>query len=392
LSRRAAIIVLDGLGIGAAHDQAAYGDEGSDTLGNTLRWASQRGPVDLPALAALGLGNCAPLEGLPAANPPQAAFGTAQPASAGKDSTTGHWELCGLVLEEPFPTFPNGFPPQLITELSRRTGRGVLGNKAASGTAIIDELALDHRRTGAWILYTSADSVLQIAADEGTIPIDELYRGCAIAREICVGPWGVSRVIARPFEGAQGRWRRTERRKDFSLEPTGDTLLDRLERVGIPRVGVGKVDDLFAERGIQSEHTASNGRAYQLIEGALATMESGLLLANVIEFDQTWGHRNDVAGFVGGLAELDRAVGGLLARAQPDDLIIFTADHGNDPTTPSTDHARERVPVLAYGPKLRPVGIGERASFADVGQTVAQFLGVEPLPAGRSFLGEIWDD
>ncbi len=390
MSRRAAIIVLDGLGIGPAHDQASYGDSGSDTLGNACRWAAEHGVPGWPALQSLGLGNCAPLVGLPPAPTPRAGYGIAQPRSPGKDSTTGHWELCGLVLAAPFPTFPSGFPEELVVEFVRRTGRKVAGNRAASGTAIIEELGDHHRRTGDWILYTSADSVLQLAAHEETVPVEELYRACQIARELCVGPWGVSRVIARPFEGGVGKWRRTERRKDYSLEPPGDTLLDHLARAGIPRVGVGKVDDLFAGRGIQSEHTATNRRAYQLIGDALATLPAGLILANVIEFDQTWGHRNDVAGFVAGLGELDRAIDELLARAQPDDLIIFTADHGNDPTTPSTDHSRERVPVLAFGPKVRPVALGERGSFADVGQTVAEFLGVGPLAAGRSFLGEIW--
>jgi phosphopentomutase len=392
LNRRAALIVLDGLGIGPAHDQADYGDSGSDTLGHALEWAAAQGEVGWPALEALGLGNCARLAGLPPAATPRAAFGTAQPRSPGKDSTTGHWELCGLVLPAPFPTFPTGFPGELIAEFAARTGRAVVGNLPASGTTIIEAWGDHHRRTGDWIVYTSADSVFQLAAHEEVVPIEELYQACRIARELCVGPWGVSRVIARPFVGGSGAWRRTERRRDYSLEPVGDTLLDHLERAGIPRVGIGKVDDLFAGRGIQSEHTATNARAYRLIGEALATAKHGLILANVIEFDQSWGHRNDVAGFVAGIGELDRAIDGLLAAAQPDDLVIFTADHGNDPTTPSTDHSRERVPILAWGPRVRSADLGERASFADVGQTVAEFLGVGPLAAGRSFLGEIWDD
>ncbi len=388
MSRRAFLIVLDGLGIGRAADQDAYGDRGSDTLGNTLARAGL--DFRLPNLEAWGLGRCAPLARVPAAVAPLAACGTAQPTSAGKDSTTGHWELTGLVLPRPFPTFPGGFPPELITAFEQRTGRPVIGNRAASGTAILDDLGPRQVAEGAWIVYTSADSVFQVAAHEAVVPVAELYRACAIARELCVGPWGVSRVIARPFEGSPGAWVRTPRRKDFSLDPIGPTLLDRLEEAGIPRHGIGKVDDLFAGRGIQSTHTPTNEAAYELIRAAMATAE-GFVFANVIEFDQTWGHRNDVPGFLAGLEELDRAVPGLVAGAQEDDLVIFTADHGNDPTTPSTDHSRERVPVLVWGPKVRPVDLGERASFADIGQTLATFFGVAPLPAGVSFLSEVWN-
>lgn len=387
MARRAAIIVLDGLGIGAAHDTGAYGDSGSDTLGNTLRAAAS---LALPNLARLGLGRCAPLPGVPPEVAPRAAWGTAQPASAGKDSITGHWEMCGVVLEHPFPTYPEGFPAGVIEEFSRRTGRGVVGNTAASGTAIIDEYGAEHQATGAWIVYTSADSVFQVAAHENTIPLADLYAGCRIAREMLTGSHGVSRVIARPFDGVPGKYSRTANRKDFSLAPSGVTLLDRLETAGIPRVGVGKVDDLFAGRGISSTHTATNADAYRLIVEALTTMTSGLLFVNVIEFDQSWGHRNDVPGFLGGLEELDRALPGMLESVQEEDLIIFTADHGNDPTTPSTDHSRERVPVLVYGPRIRAVSVGERQSFADIGATVAEFLGVSPLAAGRSFLSEVW--
>ena len=387
MARRAAIVVLDGLGIGEAHDTGAYGDAGSDTLGNVLRAA---GGVNLPSLEWLGVGNCAPLAGLPPSPMPAAAFGTAQPASVGKDSTTGHWEICGVVLERGFPTFPAGFPAEVIAEFARRTGRGVLGNKATSGTAILTELGAEHQASGKWIVYTSADSVFQVAAHEETVPLEELYRACAAARDLLTGEHAVSRVIARPFRGPPGAYQRTPNRRDFSLAPTGPTLLDRLEAAGVPRVGVGKVDDLFAGRGITSTHTPTNADAYRLIIEALRTMERGLLFVNVIEFDQSWGHRNDLAGFVGGLRELDAAMPRLLAGVRADDLIIFTADHGNDPTTPSTDHSRERVPVLVYGPRVRAVSVGERRSFADIGQTVAEFLGVAPLAAGTSFLREVW--
>jgi len=331
-----------------------------------------------------------PLTGIAAVPLPTAAWGTAQPGSAGKDSTTGHWELCGVVLEHPFPTFPDGFPAEIIAEFSRRTGRGVLANHPASGTAVIDRYGALHQTSGSWIVYTSADSVFQVAADEAIVPLSELYAACAVARTILTGRHNVSRVIARPFVGHPGSFTRTPNRKDFSLEPTGITLLDRLESMGIPRIGVGKVDDLFAGRGITSTHTPTNRDAYRLIREALATMDRGFLFVNVIEFDQSWGHRNDVPGFLGGLRELDAALPGLLQGVQPDDLVIFTADHGNDPTTPSTDHSRELVPVLVYGPRVRAVSIGERATFADVGQTVAEFLGTPTLAAGTSFLQEVW--
>lgn len=385
--RRAAIIVLDGVGIGPAPDTDAYGDRGSDTLGNVAR---QAGSLSLPHLQRLGLGNLAELPGIPPAREPAAAWGVARPASAGKDSTTGHWELCGQVVRTPFPTYPGGFPAGLLAEFSRRTGRGVLCNRAASGTAVLEEFGAEHQRTGDWIVYTSADSVFQVAAHEATVPLAELYAACAVARELCTGEHGVSRVIARPFEGQPGAWRRTARRKDLSLPPPGPTLLDRLQAAHLPVVGVGKVDDLFAGRGVRSIHTPTNEDTYALIEGALAGMRRGLLLANVIEFDQTWGHRNDVPGYLGGLAALDAALPRLLAGVQAEDLVIFTADHGNDPTTPSTDHSREVVPVLVCGPAVRAVSIGIRDSFADVGQTVAEFLGVAPLEAGTSFLHEVW--
>ena len=387
--RRAAIIVLDGLGIGPAHDTAEYGDAGSDTLGNVAR---RVGGLDLPHLGELGLGRCASLAGVTATATPRAAFGVCEPISPGKDSTTGHWELCGLVLPVPFPTYPAGFPSELIAEFSRRTGRGVLGNKAASGTVILDEFGAEHRRTGAWIVYTSADSVFQVAAHESTVPLEELYTACAAAREMLQGEHGVSRVIARPFTGEPGAWIRTPRRRDFSLPPPGPTLLDRLAEHHVPRLGVGKVDDLFAGRAISSIHTATNTEAYNLIASALMSMHRGLLLANVIEFDQSWGHRNDVAGFHAGLLALDRVLPHLLAPVRQEDLVIFTADHGNDPTTPSTDHSREVVPLLVVGPRVRPVPLGRRSTFADVGQTVADFLGVPPLSAGTSFLSEVWSD
>ena len=296
------------------------------------------------------------------------------------------------MLKTAFPTFPNGFPPALLAEFAGQTNRAVIGNRAASGTAILDELGAEHLATGKWIVYTSADSVFQVAAHEDVVPLSELYQACEVARALLIGPNGVSRVIARPFRGTPGAFQRTANRKDFSREPTGRTLLDHLAASQIPVIGVGKVDDLFAGRAITSTHAATNPEAYALIERGMAGMLAGLLFANVIEFDQSWGHRNDVAGFVGGLKQLDQWIPRLLHQARDEDLIIFTADHGNDPTTASTDHARERVPILCTGPRVRAVAIGERTTFADVGQTVAEFLGVSPLAAGQSFLSDIWSE
>lgn len=381
---RFALIVLDGVGIGEAPDAARFGDAGSDTLGNVARAV---GGYRLPYLEALGLACCRPLEGMRCGEP-LAAHGVAVPRSQGKDSTSGHWELCGVVLERPFPTYPRGFPHAVIAAFARRTGRGVLGNKAASGTAIIEEFGREHLARGDWIVYTSADSVFQVAAHERIVPLEELYAACRLAREeILVGEHAVSRVIARPFEGEPGALRRTAHRKDFSLAPPAPTVLDRLAEAGIPRVGVGKVDDLFAGRGIASEHTPTNADAYRLIGRALDEMDEGFLFVNVIEFDQTWGHRNDVAGFYDGLEELDQAVPALVERLREDDVMMLTADHGNDPTTPSTDHSREIVPVLVVGPRVAPAPLGTRA-FADLGATAAEYFGVA-APAGASFLREV---
>ncbi len=382
---RVALVVLDGLGIGAVPDQPAFGDEGSDTLGNLARAV---GGLDLPYLEQLGLGCCRPLEGV-ACGEPEAAHGIAMPQSPGKDSTTGHWELCGLQLERPFPTFPDGFPAEVIEVFSRRTGREVLGNRTGSGTAIIEELGAEHMEGGGWIVYTSADSVFQVAAHEAVVPLEELYHACRVARqEVLTGRHAVSRVIARPFEGAPGAFSRTPNRRDFSLEPPGDTLLDRLAERGIDRVGIGKVDDLFAGRNIVSVHTATNGECYERIAETLDVLDRGLVFVNVIEFDQTWGHRNDVAGFYEGLRELDAVLPSLVGRLRQGDLMILTADHGNDPTTPSTDHSREAVPILAVGPDVQPVPLGERATFADVGATVGEYFDIQ-LGAGTSFLERV---
>ena len=386
--RRFFLIVLDGLGGGEASDAAAYGDTGSDTLGNVARAV---GGLKLPVLERLGLGCIRPLAGVAAVPHPAAAYGLMRPASAGKDSTTGHWELCGLTVRRPFPTYPRGFPPEVLAEFTRLTGRGVLGNKAASGTAIIEELGERQLATGDWIVYTSADSVFQVAAHEEKIPLAELYAACTKARAMLSGdgPHGVSRVIARPFVGRPGAFTRTAHRRDYSLDPVGPTLLDVLAAAGVPRLGIGKVDDLFAARNITSTHTPTNADAFRLIRDALQRVDSGLVFVNVIEFDQSWGHRNDVAGFHRGLLELDRELGSFLPLLRPDDLFALTADHGNDPTSASTDHARENVPVLVCGPRVRPGSVGVRGTFADLGQTAAAWLGAGALPSGTSMLPEL---
>lgn len=386
MTTRAAIIVLDGVGIGAAPDAGSYGDEGSDTLGNIARAV---GGLDLPNLARAGLGNIAPLAGMAGTDDARAAWGMMVPASAGKDSTTGHWEIAGVHLAAPFPTYPRGFPAAIVDEFARRTGRPVIGNVVGSGTAVLDEFGPEHQRTGAWILYTSADSVFQVAAHEGVIPLDELYRGCEMAREMLVAPNDVSRVIARPFVGEPGAYTRTKNRRDFSIAPPEETLLDALAAAGIPRTGVGKVDDLFAGRSITSTHTANNAEGIFAIEEWLRKSASGLLFSNLVDFDQAFGHRNDVPGFYGALRQFDGALPRLLDLLREDDLLFITADHGNDPTTPSTDHARECVPLLAFGPAVRPSYLGRRQTFSDLGATIAEWFGIAFRGRGASFLGQL---
>jgi phosphopentomutase len=384
--RRAIIIILDGVGIGEAPDAARYGDSGSDTLGNLARAC---GGLALPRLERFGLGNIRPLEGMRRRGDAVGAWGTMRPASAGKDSISGHWEIAGVHLDSAFPTFPRGFPREVIEKFSRETGRAVIANVVGSGTDVIDRYAAEQRATGSWIVYTSADSVFQIAADEQVIPLDELYRACEIARKMLVPPHDVSRVIARPFEGAPGGYRRTANRRDYSIEPPSETLLDALSKAGIPRAGVGKVDDLFAGRSLTSRHTASNAEGISGIKGWLSTAESGFLFANLVDFDQLYGHRNDVAGFYGALREFDAALPSITSRLKEDDLLFITADHGNDPTTPSTDHARELVPLLVGGMHVVPRDLGERDTFSDLGATVAEWFGLSFRGRGKSFLSEL---
>jgi len=388
MARRAAIIVLDGAGIGEAPDAAAYGDAGSDTLGHVIE---KMAPAALENLHEAGLGNIRPIKGLDAVINPGAAVGVMSPAAAGKDSTTGHWEIAGVRITMPFPTFPTGFPAPLLAEFADRTGRGVTGNVVGSGTDVMARFGEEHLRTGSWIVYTSADSVFQIAAHEAVIPLPELYAGCEVAREMLVAPNNVSRVIARPFVGQPGSFQRTANRRDFSVQPPSETLLDALAAAGIERSGVGKVDDLFAGRSIRSQHTSGNAEGISLIQEWLGSAaNTGFLFANLVDFDQLYGHRNNVPGFFGALREFDAALPTLRRALSEEDLLFITADHGNDPTTASTDHARENVPVLAFGAAIRTGNtIGHRTTFADLGATVAEWFGLSFRGAGTSFLAQV---
>jgi phosphopentomutase len=379
--------VLDSVGVGELPDAASYGDEGSDTLGNTSRQV----PLRVPTLNSLGLSLIASIAGIEPPKAPRGAFGRMAEASPGKDSVTGHWELAGLILDRAFPVFPGGFPPDVMREFERRIGRRTLGNKAASGTAIIDELGPEHMQTGRPIVYTSADSVFQIAAHEEVVPIEQLYDFCHVAFELVGKGLGVGRVIARPFVGVSGAFQRTANRRDFALTPFGPTLLDLLTDAGIPVVAVGKIEDLFAGRGITNAvHTSSDSHGMDEIERAMAMTNRGLIVANLVDFDTVYGHRNDPEGYAANLERFDQRLATLLPRIGVRDLLVVTADHGNDPTTPSTDHSREHVPVLLFGPSVRPgVDLGLRSTFSDLGQTVAELFGVGPLQHGKSFLGQI---
>lgn len=388
---RAILIVLDGLGVGGAPDAAAYGDTGSDTLANL---AAAVGGLKVPNLAALGLGNLHPIGGVAPAAAPRAGYGRLVEVSAGKDSTTGHWELMGVVTATPFPTYPHGFPADVLQEFTRRTGWGVLGNKPASGTAIIAELGDEHRATRKLIVYTSADSVFQIAAHDEVCDLQELYRVCEIAREMLVGEHAVSRVIARPFTGPSGGYTRTPYRHDYSVQPPAELLLPALQKAGVRVESIGKIYDLYAGVGIDRTHPSKNngeGMA-RLDEVYAAAPDPALILLNLVDFDMLWGHRNDPQGMRGGLETFDLWLGGFLTRLRQGDLLVMTADHGNDPTTPSTDHSRETVPVLAcVGGVMRGVDLGVHQGFMDVAATFADFFGAPPPRHGASFLGRLTD-
>jgi len=386
--RRAVVVVCDGLGVGAAPDAASFGDEGSDTLGHVLA----SGDVKIPHLRALGLGNLTPTFDGARHSRPEGAFGKMAERSAGKDTAAGHWEMAGLVTEKPFRTYPRGFPPEIIQPFEQRIGRQVLGNKAASGTEILEELGEEHLRTGRPILYTSGDSVFQVAAHEELIRPEELYRICRIGYEIACLQFGVCRVIARPFVGkTRDTFKRTPNRRDFPVPPGGETLLDRLAAAKWPVFGVGKIEDIFTGRGISGAvHTTSDADGIDQTLRAMAEIDRGLIFTNLVDFDTLYGHRNDVPGYAANLEALDGRIPDLLGRMREDDVMMLTADHGCDPADSSTDHTREHVPLLVRGPRV-PAGraLGARPTFADLGATLADNFGVGPLAAGTSFLREL---
>jgi phosphopentomutase len=386
--RRVILIVLDSVGIGELPDAAAYGDEGSDTVGNIAR----RVPLNVPVLRSLGLDRVARCGGAPA-RVVRGAYGRMAEASAGKDSVTGHWEMMGIVLEQPFPTFPQGFPADLIAAFEEKIGRKSIGNVVASGTEIIDRLGPEHMRSGCPIVYTSADSVFQIAAHEEVIPVPELYRMCEAAFDLFSRGKGVGRVIARPFVGQPGSFARTANRHDYALDPVGRTLLDLLAEQRIPVLAIGKVNDLFAGRGItQAIPTASDADGMDKLADAIKTVGDGLVFMNLVDFDAVYGHRNDIAGYAENLERIDARLDAVVGSLRDDDLLVVTADHGNDPSTPSTDHSREYVPLLIAGHHVRRgVDLGTRATFADLGQTLAENFGVGPLQHGTAFLREIME-
>ena len=387
--RRVVLIVIDSVGIGAMPDAAEWGDAGSNTLGNMAR---RRGGLPLPNLGRLGIGNLTEVVGTPPAAVPAGAYGRMAIASQGKDTMTGHWEMVGIRPEAPFRTYPDGFPEDLIAEFCRRAGvEGVLGNTVASGTEIIKELGEEHLRTGWPIVYTSADSVFQVAAHEERFGLERLYEVCRIARDLLRPPHRVGRVIARPFVGTdRSNFTRTANRHDYALEPPR-MLLDEVKDAGLSVLAVGKISDIFSGHGVtRSLHTKSNADGIRAIHECLDAQEPGLIFANLVDFDMLYGHRRDVEGYSRALIEFDDALPGIMAKLGPDDVLVVTADHGNDPTHTGTDHTREYVPVLVWGERIRPgVDVGTRASLADLGATVAELLGVPGTEYGESFAREI---
>jgi phosphopentomutase len=385
--RAVALVVLDSAGIGGAPDAAAFGDEGSATLPHV---AEAVGGLDLPNLGALGLGCIVPIQGVPAVARPAGAYGVMVERSPGKDTTTGHWEIAGVVLSRAFPTYPSGFPPELIETFEDAIGIGTIGNKVASGTEIIDELGEEHLRTGKPIVYTSADSVFQVAAHVDVVPLERLYEICLSARRILQGPHEVGRVIARPFAGRPGAFRRTPDRHDYSVAPPY-TVIDALSRAGLEVRGIGKISDIFAGRGLTaSRPTRSNDEGITAVCEELRSIGRGLVFVNLVDFDQSFGHRNDARGYARALERFDARLPEILDALGPEDVLVVTADHGNDPTTPSTDHSRERVPLVAAGDMVAAgTDLGERASFTDCGATVADLLGVDATTPGTSFGREL---
>jgi len=389
---RIAVIVIDGVGAGESPDASEYGDSGSNTLSNTARVL---GGLDLPNMGEMGIGNITPMEGVPPREKTWGAYGKCQEISKGKDSVTGHWELMGVEVKKPFPTYPNGFPKEILDEFKQLTGLDVLGNKPASGTEIIKELGEEHVRTGKPIVYTSADSVFQIAAHEDVIPIDELYRLCEISRKMLTGKHAVGRVIARPFIGDNAEtFTRTKRRHDYPLLAPTDTMMDTLIKEGHKVYATGKIDDLFGNRGItKTHHSVFNMESIQALVDFLDEDFTGLLFANLVEFDMTFGHRNDVEGFGQKLEEFDAFIPTIRNKMRNTDIAMIVADHGVDPTTESTDHSREYIPLLVFGKQVKNnVNLGIRQSFADVAATIGEVFSVTPPAIGRSFLKEILSD
>ena len=387
--KRVVLIVLDSCGVGELPDAFKYNDQGSNTLVNT---AKAVGGLNLSNLQGLGLGNIATISGVEPQKEPLASYGRMAERSPGKDSTTGHWEMTGVILKTPFPVYPNGFPVELIKRFEKAIGTEVLGNKPASGTEIIKELGEEHLRTGKPIVYTSADSVFQIAAHEEKIPVPKLYDICLSARELLTGENGVARVIARPFVGKPGSFKRTDRRKDFSLLPPEKTILEILQETKIKIIGIGKINDLFAGKGIsKSIHTRDNQDAMDKLIQIIKEEKEGLIFINLVDFDMVWGHRNDVQGFAKGLEDFDARLGTVLSLLQDTDALFITADHGCDPTTPSTDHSREYVPLLVFGEKLKKsVNLGTRRSFSDISATLADIFEVRGTGKGESFWEKIY--
>ena len=389
--KRAFVIILDGVGVGELPDAARYGDEGSDTLGNLSRAVNG---LFLPSLEKMGLGCIHTIQGVECNEHAQASYGKMAECSPGKDSTTGHWELAGLILDQPFPTYPNGFPQDIIDYFRSKSGYDIIGNYPASGTEIIKELGAEHIESGKLIVYTSADSVFQIAAHEKIISLDELYRICEIAREILTDQHAVARVIARPFTGKDSTdFTRTKYRRDFSLKPTGDTILKRCQKNGIRTVGIGKINDLYAHDGIDLDiPTKTNHDGMAAMDMVIKESQNGLIMTNLVDFDMLWGHRNDSAGFQRDLEIFDIWLGKFIEELYPDDLLIITADHGNDPTTPSTDHSREYVPLLCFGHQISGgINLGIRNTFADLAATLGEFFEIQPAEGGKSFLQLAWN-
>lgn len=381
---RVIVIVLDSVGVGEMPDAADFGDTGANTLAHV---AQHKNGLNLPNMQKMGLGNIIPIQGVPPTKTPTAAYGIMKEASASKDTMAGHWEMMGLIVDKPFPTYPDGFPKEIMDKFYKTTGlSNALGNKAASGTVIIEELGEEHIKTGSPIVYTSADSVFQIAAHEAVIPIDKLYKICEQSRKIC-DEYQIGRVIARPFIGEKGNFTRTANRKDYPMDPPGETALNELKRNNFPVMGIGKIEDIFVGKGItRAVHTKNNRHGMECLMDELSITKNGLIFINLVDFDMVFGHRNNAEGYGNALEEFDVQLGEFLPMLREDDLLIITADHGCDPTFRGTDHTREYVPLLVYSDKLEPRQLGTRETFADIGTSILDLFGLPHSFPGKSFL------